>query len=184
MTFAPKSMDLKLRIRNLSSERVSVGFTLMELLVALLVGLLVLEGVHRIFVAGLTTQYTTSTQTEVNRKAQIGIDSVVSKLRGSSEVKKDSAANRICFLDQEGHNIRFWLDGGSLVYRDWGASDGSYTGGTPVASNISVFDLDYYDENGQPTSIAGNVYSASVELEVKESRQSARLRSAVRLRNR
>lgn len=183
MTFAPKSMDLKLRIRNLSSERVSVGFTLMELLVALLVGLLVLEGVHRIFVAGLTTQYTTSTQTEVNRKAQIGIDSVVSKLRGSSEVK-DAAANRIWFLDQDGNNCRFRLENGTLFFRDWGASSGSYTGGTPVASDISVFDLDYYDENGQPTSIAGNVYSASVELEVKESRQSARLRSAVRLRNR
>jgi prepilin-type N-terminal cleavage/methylation domain-containing protein len=177
-----KLMDLKLRIRNLSPGRASAGFTLTELLVALLIGLLVLEGVHRIFVAGLTTQYTTSNQTEVNRKAQVGADTIISKLRGSSEVK-DAAANRICFLDQEGHNIRFWLDGGSLVYRDWGVSDGSYTGGTPVASNVSIFDLDYYDANGQPTAAAANTCAVAVELEVKEAGQSTHLRSNVRLRN-
>ncbi len=177
-----KSMDLKLRIRNLSTGRASAGFTLTELLVALLIGLLVLEGVHRIFVAGLTTQYTTSNQTEVNRKAQVGADTIVSKMRGSSEVK-DAAANRIWFLDQEGNNCRFWLNGGTLFYRDWGASNGSYANGNPVASNVSYFDLDYFDANSQPTAIAANVCLVAIELEVKDAGQSTHLRSNVRLRN-
>ncbi len=175
-------MDLKLRIRNLSSERASAGFTLTELLVALLIGLLVLEGVHRIFVAGLTTQYTTSTQTELNRKAQVGADTIVSKLRGSSGIK-EAAANRIWFLDQEGNNYRFWLENGKIYFRDWGASNGSYANGNPVASNVTVFDLDYFDANGQPTSVAADACEVAVELEVKDARQTACLRSRVRLRN-
>ena len=99
-------MDLKLGMRNLGGAGARRGFTLVELLVGLIVGLLVLAGVHRIFVAGIKTQNTTSLQTEVNRKAQVAIDNMVSKLRGSSEVL-DASASRIWFIDQDGKNCRF-----------------------------------------------------------------------------
>ena len=99
------------------------AFTLIELLVAVLLGLLMLAGLHRIFVAGLKTQNTTSLQSEANRKAQVAMDEMISRLRGASEVK-DASENRIWFIDQEDNNCRYWLDGGTL-YTYCGVAAGS-----------------------------------------------------------
>lgn len=155
--------------------------TLTELLVAVFVGLLVLAGVHRIFVAGLTTQNTTSIQSEVNRKAQIAVDNIVSKLRGSSEIE-DASANRIWFLDQEGLNCRFWVDEGTL-YRYCGEDAGSYNSGERLASDVTQLQFEYLDREGQPAATAEAAYSVVVLLQVEQSAHKARLRSAVRLRN-
>ena len=174
-------MDLKLRMRNLGSAGADRGFTLIELLVGLLVGLLVLAGVHRIFVAGVKTQNTTSLQTEVNRKAQVAIDNMVSKLRGSSEVL-DASPGRIWFIDQDGKNCRYWLSEGTL-YRYLGESAGNYSGGVPLASNVSQMQFEYLDQDGQPAASADAVYSVRVLLHVERSSHVAELRSAARLRN-
>ncbi len=174
-------MDARLGMRNLTSEGGNSGFTLTELLVGLLVGLLVLAGMHRIFVAGLKTQNTTSLQTEVNRKAQVAIDDMISKLRGSSEVI-DNAPERIWFLDQDGNNCRFWVNAGTL-YRYLGESAGSYSGGVPLATNVSQIQLEYLDPDGQPAASADAVCTVAVLLEVERAAHVARLRSAVRLRN-
>ena len=174
-------MDLKPGMRNLGSTRVCGGFTLTELLVGLIVGLLVLAGVHRIFVAGIKTQNTTSLQTEVNRKAQVGIDNMVSRLRGSSEVL-DASPERIWFIDQDGKNCRDWVSDGTL-YRYLGESDGSYSGGVPLASNVSQVQLEYLDRDGQPAASAEAVYSVRISLDVERSSHTVGLRSAVRLRN-
>jgi len=174
-------MDVMPGMRNLRSAGANRGFTLIELLVGLLVGLLVLAGVHRIFVAGIKTQNTTSLQTEVNRKAQVAIDNMVSKLRGSSEVL-DASPGRIWFIDQDGKNCRFWLSEGTL-YRYLGESAGNYSGGVPLASNVSQMQLEYLDRDGQPAASADAVYSVRILLHVERSSHVAELRSAVRLRN-
>ena len=174
-------MDLKPGMRNLGSAGARRGFTLVELLVGLIVGLLVLAGVHRIFVAGVKTQNTTSLQTEVNRKAQVAIDNMVSKLRGSSEIK-ESLPGRIWFIDQDGKNCRYWLSEGTL-YRYLGESAGNYSGGVPLASDVSQMQLEYLDRDGQPAASADAVYSVRILLHVERSSHVAELRSAVRLRN-
>ena len=163
------------------ASRAAPGFTLTELLVALFIGMLVLAGVNRIFLAGITTQNTTSLQTEVNRKAQVGLDSIVSKLRGSSGVI-DASPSRIWFLDQEGRNCRFWLNGGAL-YRYSGVSAGSYTGGERLASDVKQLQFTYQDRSGAAATQADVVYTVVVLLEIERERHSARLQSAVRLRN-
>jgi len=174
-------MDLKPGMRNLGSAGARRGFTLVELLVGLIVGLLVLAGVHRIFVAGIKTQNTTSLQTEVNRKAQVAIDNMVSKLRGGSEVL-DASPGRIWFIDQDGKNCRYWLSEGTL-YRYLGESAGNYSGGVPLASNVSQMQLGYLDRDGQPAASADAAYSVRILLHVERSSHVAELRSAVRLRN-
>jgi prepilin-type N-terminal cleavage/methylation domain-containing protein len=168
-------------MRNTGLTRIRSGFTLTELLVALLVGLLVLAGVQRVFMAGLTTQNTASLQTEVNRKAQIGLDSIVSKLRGGAGVI-DAAAGRIWFLDQEGQNCRFWVRDGTLR-RYCGVSEGSYSNGERVATDVKQLQFSYLDRAGQPAARADLVCSAVVLLEVERAAHSARLQSTVRLRN-
>ncbi len=85
-------MDASLRTRHIFGGRSAIvgtqaeacatrGFTLVEMLVALIVGLLVLIGVHQVFVAGVTTQTTASSQMEVDRKAQVAMDEIVRNLR-------------------------------------------------------------------------------------------------------
>ena len=174
-------MDAAPSMRNIGIRRAGSGFTLTELLVSLLVGLLVLAGVHRIFIAGLVTQNTASLQTEVNRKAQVGLDSIASKLRGGSGVN-DAAASRIWFLDQEGQNCRFWVSDGTL-YRYCGVDAGSYNNGERVATDVKQLQFSYLDRAGQPAAGADLVCSVVVLLEIERAAHSARLQSTVRLRN-
>ena len=174
-------MDLKPGMRNLGGAGARRGFTLVKLLVGLIVGLLVLAGVHRIFVAGIKTQNTTSLQTEVNRKAQVAIDNMITKLRGSSEVL-DALPERIWFTDQDGKNCRYWVNEGTL-YRYLGDNAGNYSGGVPLASNVSQLQFEYLDRDGQPAASADAVYSVGILLHVERSSHIAELRSAVRLRN-
>ena len=174
-------MDAAPSMRNTGIRRAGSGFTLTELLVSLLVGVLVLAGVHRVFMAGLTTQNTASLQTEVNRKAQVGLDSIASKLRGGSGVN-DAAAARIWFLDQEGQNCRFWVSGGTL-YRYCGVNAGSYNNGERVATDVKQLQFSYLDRAGQPAAGADLVCSVVVLLEIERAAHAARLQSTVRLRN-
>ncbi len=164
-----------------TSSRHAAGFTLVELLVAALVGLLVLAGVHRIFVAGLTTQHTTAAQTQVNRTAQVAIDDMISRLRGGSQIL-DAQPNMIWFLDQDDYNVRYWLDESELLrYRS--LDPGSYSAGVPLATDISQLTFEYYDQYDQPAVIIEDVTRVVVELTAQHAAHSARFRSAAALRN-
>jgi len=163
-------------IRNLPGVSRCRGFTLIELLVASIVGLLVLAGVHRIFVAGLTTQNITSLESEVNRRAQVAMDDMMDRLRGSYGVR-EAGLDRIWFLDQDQYDVCYRIQSGKL-YRS-----GSYSGGIPVASDVSQLRFSYYDANGQATSDVSRIVRVVAALEVARGGQSARLESAVRLRN-
>jgi len=174
-------MDETFRMRNVRVVRRSSGFTLTEMLVAILVGLLVLAGVHRIFVAGITTQTITSLETEVNRKAQVAMDDLMSRLRGSSGVA-DAQPDKVWFVDQDDDNVRYWVSE-SKLYRYRGEAAGSYSGGTLVASNVSQLSFVYYDQDDQVTADAAAVRRVSSELKVTRAGHSARLTSAVKLRN-
>ncbi|UCC67369.1 MAG: hypothetical protein JSV79_09570 [Armatimonadota bacterium] len=157
------------------------GFTFIEVLVAVIVGLLVLAGLHRVFVSGVTTQRTTSLQTEVNRKAQVAMDDMASRLRGSAGVV-EAGADKIWFVDQDENNVRYWVNDATL-YRYRSADPGSYSGGERMATNVSHLGFEYYDDNGGPTAVADEAASVTAELVVERAGHSARLRSAVTLRN-
>jgi Tfp pilus assembly protein PilW len=159
----------------------SIGFTLVEALVVAIVGLLVLAGVHRIFVAGLSTQHTTSIQTEVNRKAQVALDGMISRLRGSSG-PVESSPDRVWFIDQNGDNVRYWVADGAL-YEYRSASPGSYSDGMPLATSVSQLAFEYFNDLGQPAATADDVSSVVVELTVARAAYSARLRSSATFRN-
>ena len=155
------------------------GFTLVEALVALLVGLLVLFGIHKIIVAGVKTQTTTSVQTELNRSAQVSMDDLVSRLRGSSGVV-DTLADRISFTDQEGDNVKYWVEDGEL-YRAINAS--KYDDGILMAEDVIQLAFDYLDVDGSPGAGAEQAVRVAVELALERARHSTHLQSAVKLRN-
>ncbi len=174
-------MDAGRVMRNVRGKTEASAFTLTEVLVAIVVGLLVLAGVHRIFVAGIKTQNTTSLQTEVNRKAQVAMDDMISRLRGGCGVIQASP-DRIWFQDQEERNCRYWVNEGTL-YRYCGVASGSYSGGVALATDVAELQLAYLDREGQPAATSDAVRSVSILLQVERGQHSARLQSAVRLRN-
>ncbi len=142
------------------------------------VGLLVLTGLHRVFVAGMRTQTTTSLQTEVNRKAQVAVDDISARMRGA-QIVEDNATDRISFIDQDGNNVRYWVDEG-VLFRVLGSND--YSGGIPVASDVSEISFSYYDTSGQPAA-ASDAVRVVVRLGVERLRHSCVLESGVTLRN-
>lgn len=156
------------------------GFTLVEALVALLVGLLVLYGVHKIIVSGVKTQTTTSVQTELNRAAQQAMDDLASRLRGSSGLAPDTLADRISFTDQDGANVKYWVEVGEL-HREFNAS--KYTGGIVMATDVTQLAFTYLDSSGNPGAAADQAVRVAVELTVERARHSTHLESAVTLRN-
>jgi len=155
------------------------GFTLVEALVALLVGLLVLFGIHKIIVSGVKTQTTTSVQTELNSSAQVTMDHLVSRLRGSSAVV-EALADRISFTDQEGDNIKYWVEGGELY---WAVNASKYTGGILQADDVTQLTFDYLDVDGNPGAGAQQAVRVAVELTLERAQHSTHLQSAVKLRN-
>ncbi len=180
-SYAMRSMEQTASVGNLRTATRLTGFSLTELLVALAVGLLVVAGLHRIFVAGITTQNTTSVQTQLNRRAQVAMDDMMSRLRGGSDVI-EANADRIWFTDQDGLNVRYWLSEGELLrYRS--PDPGSYSGGLSFAKDVSGLSFEYYDSDGTPVVAAGDTAAVVVSLTVERAGHSSRLRSAVWLRN-
>ena len=173
-------MDGNAAMGHIGGKRQAIGFTLTEVLVAVVVGLLVLAGVHRIFISGLTTQTTTSLQMEVNRAAQVAIDDMAARLRGSSAVV-DADPDRVAFTDQNGNNVRYWVSNRNL-YRAINASN--YTGGMKMAGDVSELQFLYYIQYpGTPAPSEAEAKQVVVLLEIERGGHSARLRSSVRLRN-
>jgi len=161
-----------------------------EMLVAILVGLLVMVGLHQMFVASLTSQTTTSFQVEVDRKAQVAMDDIIARLRGSSGVLVDhdpAHPDRIAFTDQDGQEVRYWVDSGNLR-RALGAT--SYSGGAVLASNVGelVFTCYWWNPDlvpprEQETLLASKAKRVRARLKVQEGNNSSVLQSTVRLRN-
>lgn len=167
------------------------GFTLVEMLVALLVGMMVLAGVHHMFVSGLTTQTTTSTQTEANASAQVAMDDMMDRLRGAyaitglARLNGSAAFNGITFydLDPSGNQRTwcYWRGTDGKLYRSLNTT--GYSGGAAVASGVQQLTLDARDQNGNSTPTPSQADAVVVSLTVKNGNASVVLVSRVRHRN-
>jgi type II secretory pathway component PulJ len=180
------------------------GFTLAEMLVAMLVGLLVLVGVQHIFTAGLTTQTTTSSQMEVDRRAQIAMDEITSLLRQASQsilyhqpaILDDfdpQHPDRIHFAaapgpdlepakDQNGYDqdVHYWVENGSLKRKIGGSG---YTGGRVLASGVTNLGFTFYDAHGNITSDRRQTIRVGIALTIQDGKNWSVVQSSVRLRN-
>ncbi len=168
------------------------GFTLAEMLVALLVGVMVLVGIYRIFVGGLGAQTTTSLQTEVDRSAQVAMDDMIDRLRGGWTVLL-AYPDRIAFTDQNGGQVCYWVDDRTL-YR---AANTTFSGGVAVSPDVVGLEFTYRDRYGQEITDLSDAPAQAVRVEVELTvardayphqtgealRYSTCLKSAARLRN-
>ena len=168
-----------------------------EMLVALVVGLLVMVGLHQMFVTGLTSQTTTSSQMAVDRRAQVAMDEITSMLRQASpsllylkpavlEDYDPQHPDRIHFAGAPGANlepapdIRYWLNSGRLM-RNIGAS--GYTGGGVLATGVTDLGFTFYDAAGNPTTLAAQTVRVGIALTIRDGRSWSIMESSARLRN-
>jgi prepilin-type N-terminal cleavage/methylation domain-containing protein len=185
------------------------GFTITEVLVALLIGLLVMIGLHQMLVAGVSTETTTSSQMEADRKAQVAMDDITSRLRHASPSTlsatsavlsdHDSAhPDRIDFAGPPGADLeppkdagddiihnRYWLEAGTLKRKIGG---NNYTGGDVLADNVTQLVFSFYARDSitkqlVPTSLAHQTVAVQVQLTIQEGRISTSMQSTVGLRN-
>lgn len=179
-------------MRSTRARTASAALTLTEVLVAVVVGLMVLAGLHRIFVAGLTAESATSLEATSNRNAQVGMDHLLDRMRGAYLVT-DASPHRITFrdVDQSGQ-VRthyYWVGTNRVLYYSLTA----YSNGVKVADEVSQMTLTYLDSSGQPAASADRAARVIVGLSV-EAREGVRdaslprksttdLVSSVRLRN-
>lgn len=208
-------MDAGLRIRHISSRGLAIatmgrrGFTITEVLVALFVGLLIMIGLHQMFVAGVSTEATTSSQMEVDRKAQVAMDDITSRLRHASPstltgapailADYDSAhPDRIDFAGPPGADLeppkdggnntihnRYWLETGSLKRKIGGSG---YTGGDVLADSATQLVFSFYARDPitkqlVPTNLAQQTAAVQVKLTIQQGRLSSSMQSTVGLRN-
>jgi hypothetical protein len=94
----------------------------------------------------------------------------------------EGEVERVWFVDQDGQNVRYWVDEGTL-WRYRGVDAGSYSGGDQVAHNILQAQLGYFDRSDQPVADPAEAEKVVVQLEVAQGRYSAWTQSSVRLRN-
>jgi prepilin-type N-terminal cleavage/methylation domain-containing protein len=180
------------------------GFTLVEMLVAVLVGLLVMAGLHQMFVSGLTAQTTTSSQMEIDRRAQVAMDEITSTLRQASpslltlqppildnfdtqhpdrvHCAAAPAANLEPATDGSGNaqDVRYWVAGGSL-YRKIGGS--GYTGGSALATGVTKMAFTFYDAAGNVTNDRAQTVRVGASLMIQDGANWSVIGSTVRLRN-
>jgi Tfp pilus assembly protein PilW len=187
----------------------SGGFTIVEMLVAMLVGLLVMIGLHQMFVASVTTEATTSSQMEVDRKAQVAMDDITSRLRQSApsalrnvpailDEFDSSHPDRIHFAappradlepatdaNGQAQDVRYWFNSGALKRKIGGTG---YAGGVVLADSATLLTFTFYRYDPATKSLvtpstAAQTVAVQVQLTITEGRLSSHLQSKVRLRN-
>jgi Tfp pilus assembly protein PilW len=162
------------------------------MLVAILIGVMVLAGVHHIFVSGLTTQTTTSTQIEASADAQVAMDEMMDRLRGAYSISDlahlngSTTVNAIAFSDLDTSGAqrvwRYWRGTDAKLYRSLNTS--GYSGGIAAATDVQQLVFDARDQNGNATATPSQAIAVVVSLTVKKGNASLDLVSRVRHRNR
>jgi phosphotransferase system glucose/maltose/N-acetylglucosamine-specific IIC component len=170
---------------------------MVEMLVAVAVGLLVMVGLHQMFVSTVTTQTTTSSQMEVDRRVQVAMDEITSLLRQaapSTLLLKPAVLDnydaqhpdRIHFAGapspnlEPGPDVRYWVSTGQLR-RNIGAS--GYAGGSVLATGVTDLRFTFYNAAGTQTTAAVETVRVAATLTIRDGRNWSIVQSSVKLRN-
>lgn len=199
-------MDIQVRTRHIKAT----GFTLVEMLVAIVVGLLLLIGIHKILVAGIGTQGVTSSQADVDRRAQVAMDDITFMLRQASPstlfntkailADYDPARpDMITFAGPPGDDAeppidpatqrviayQYRLESGKLWRKR--SVPGHTFEDVPVVTGVTALSFEFYriDQNGQPvpTQLARDTVGVDLSITLRDGNITSTLRSSAKLRN-
>lgn len=126
----------RLRILSPASGRRIAGFTLIELMIAMILGLIVIAGVTSVFLAGQQSFRTNNALAEVEEGSRIAFELMARDIRGAGLSSCDSSNGRIA------NGLNPDSSGNTVWYADWknpvhGYPDNSSTPNDPALSGIT-----------------------------------------------
>jgi len=162
------SRQPRIRLSRSCSTRPSAGFTLIELMVAMVLGLIVIAGVTSVFLAGQQSFRTNNALADVEDGSRIAFELMARDIREAGLYGCDNSSNRFANL----------LNGGpSLWYADWGNAVHGYddastdaaltviTSGKPIAGQPSLHIL---SAGSITASVSGAPSSAAANLKINQ----------------
>lgn len=177
------AMGCELKKRIIGPRESSAGFTLVEMIVAMVVGLLVLAGLYNLFAAENKSFSVQETTVEMQQNARAAMDMMVTEIQmagydpaaSASSGISSAAANSISFtqdLNGDGdlgdthENITYAYDSANLrITRNTGS------GNQPFAENIEALNYFYYDGAGITTATSGDIKKIKIEIRVRTAKK-------------
>jgi len=168
------------------------GFTITELLIAMLIGGIVMAAAYSSFISQQKSYQTTESVSflQQNLRASMYFISKDLRMAGFNPGKELSfgftsiTANSVTFtMDSNENNT---LDTGETITYDIDSNNlrrNAGAGAQPIADNITSMVIEYFDLNGNETTVVGNVRSVSVTLAASDGDHTRDLSTLIKCRN-
>jgi type IV pilus assembly protein PilW len=150
-----------------STIRRADGFTLIELMIAMILGLIVIAGVTSVFLAGQQSFRTNNALADVQDSSRIAFELMARDIRQAGLTGCNSANDRVTnvFNDGPGNGgtSEWWADWSNMLhgYDDGASSDPALKGTTAVASDNS---LELISAANPPVAIKDEVANSNFDL--------------------
>ncbi len=167
------------------------GFTLIELLVAMVITVLLIAGTFAMIMRTLSSRQLLNETSNLQRKAQRGMDVMVDELRLAQEiyafenqyVEPPIPSHWITFRSFDNYLITYYLDNEThALRRRVQEQDGTLTDVMLTDDVHNVLFYPYHVE-GNMVGTPKQVYFLVIKIEMRSATQSATLSTGIRLRN-
>ena len=130
----------RIRLARLRGARPCAGFTLIELMIAMILGLVVIAGVTSVFLAGQQSFRTNNALADVQDGSRIAFELMARDIRSAGLSSCDSSNGRIANV-LNGGNTNWYADWGNPVhgYFDGSTDDPAISGITGVGAPVAPF---------------------------------------------
>lgn len=164
------------------------GFTLVEFVtVIILVG--ILFGFGSVVLSKVFSSYALKQDiTDADWQAKVALERAARELRAvrsASSTDLTISGSQIRFVDTDGNNVCFYLNGTALTRAQDGPAAATCGATNPqvLADNINALNFSYWAYDGSSTAVVASVYYITMNLTVAEGSYNATFRANVRPRN-
>ncbi len=175
MSYSPKADEAKLSLRLSSCENNERGFTIVELVVGLAIGLILLGVAVKIFLVQQRSYSVQEQLSEMQQNIRSAMDMIVRETKMAGYNPTGASFNG--FPDSSKLQILADLDGDGLTtgtneditYKyyddpDFQIKRKGITGFQPLADNIKAFDIEYYDAGGFGTTTSTAIRQIKITI--------------------
>jgi type IV pilus assembly protein PilW len=184
MSYSPKADETKLNLRLSSCENNERGFTIIELVVGLAIGLILLGVAVKIFLVQQRSYSVQEQLSEMQQNIRAAMDMIVreTKMAGYNPtgatfdgIEYDATKTQLRILaDLNGDGTTTATTNEDITYKYYDDTDDDYPlqikrkSGSgyfqPLAENIHAFAIEYYDANGDTTIISTDIRQVEIKI--------------------
>jgi len=162
------SRQPRIRLTRSRGTRHAAGFTLIELMVAMVLGLIVIAGVTSVFLAGQQSFRTNNALADVEDGSRIAFELMARDIREAGLYGCDNSNNRLSNVLNNGSTLWYADWGNALHGYDDASTDAALTGitsGKPIAGQPSLHIL---SAGSITASVSGAPSSAAANLNINQ----------------